>query len=385
MYLASHRFSVVLLGTVLTFQAESRLLAQFTDNDADDETRTIRSRVAASLSPDEAEDVLREAFSDQATAYVTAIRGAGSELELLDLERSLTAARLPSAASERALLGLASRLGAVGSTASLSLLQQLGKRQAEVVVYVEGCRGKMPVPLFDYPQAAKRAEFQILELTALTEFEGLVPAASADWFVEISEDDLASPRLSAALKVVGELSPESRELLRHQLLQQVETQLTPTAGELLVEIYRADVLVPQAEEFRRLPTGAAQRFVLESTAKGPPERASEVLRVARSHPGVASLAAFLDASRGLSNPRQYLQRDGATAAAVLARDKSPRMTRLLAAILADRRASADLERHTVLALLHQGTDVAKAAILDALAAADVPPSLAKKLERGLDR
>ncbi len=343
------------------------------------EIARVRSLFHSAENSGEAETVIRDAFGDHASATIRSLE-ALKESDLIAQVDSWD--KESPALRDRMLLEAARRLADSGTNAPLALLREIAAKQPLVLVLVPGCRRSLGVPVFDLAHEARRAEFDILRRAHENDFAQLDPKARLEWLLETAALPGDAPRLAAALRLLREQPGDVRERLRVALLG-YEGQLSDTAGQLLVEAWLADHFVPRAAELRRLSVLAAQRLVQDAARQDAASYRLDVLDVARSHAGVASLAAHLDGERGRLSPRRYLERDGASAASVLARDPSASMTRSLAAVLADASAPEAVRRHAALALLHQETPEARDAVAAALLSSELPPTLARKLRSWL--
>ena len=330
--------------------------------------------------------LLARSTSPEAARLLVDIEEVSDEHGLLDVAWTLTRVPLDDPAHERVLLRLVERLGSLGTPLSLPLLEELAARPPKTLALVESCRKPRAVPVFDYQAAAKRAVFAIEERRSIAEYQAL---SSVDervaWLVSSARYNAGSPRLQAALRLVGGIPPESYERLANRFRQVLGNTDVPAraTSELLVEVYLQRRRLPSSEEFSQLEARAAERFLLESRrSEG---ELSGALAVARDHPDLGSTVVFLEGNWTVSHPREFLERGGASAAAVLARTPSPRITSLLAAIASDATASEPLRRQAVLGLLHQGTTEAKGTVEWLLERRRLPSSVHAKLEEDFGR
>lgn len=342
------------------------------------EIARIRSLFRSAENPEEAETVLREAFGDQAASALRSL----DAMKEVDLIVWVGARREDAPAlRDRMLLEVARRLEDSGTKATLPLVRDIAATRPLVFAHVPGCRRSVRVPVFNHVRQARRAELGILRRAYESEYASLGPDARVGWLLETSAS-LDAPRLATALRLMRDEPIEVRRELREKLARS-EGPLSDSAGQLLVEVVLIDRIVPEAAELRRLTALPAQRLLVEAARQDDDYRLA-ILDLGRSHPDVASLAAHLDGERGRLSPRIYLERDGASAASVLARDRSSSMTRTLAAVLSDTEAADAVRRHAALALLHQETPEARAAVATALLSSDLPATLARKLRSALE-
>ena len=361
-----------LLSTSVAFSQE------LVDQESGEVTR-VRNLFLQTRDSTLAQRVVDTAFNEFTVRLIRRVKTVESEDVLLGQMMNGQNQFLPAPARERLFLETARRLGAIGSRTALPLLEEMARREPSLVAFVGGCRGRDPVVVFDYPQAAEWARSRILFRAYRQEFTELPVQHQVEWLLQAATDP-SRERLSMALEGVRALPSALRRHVREELLGGA-TPLTEAGSQIVVEALVRDGALPEERDLRRLSLPATHRLLRMS--EHDPQYYEAIIAIARSHSGLVSLAAALGGQQGVVDTRGYLERDGATAAAVLARDDSTVLTRRLEAILLDDGASESLLRHTALALMHQGTTEARHVLERTLERGSLPTSISRKLERWL--
>ena len=273
---------------------------------------------------------------------------------------------------------VAAKLGEIGTAASLAWLDAAAKQSPTVTVKELGCRAWFDRAVYPFDQEAAKAAWHIRQRAALDVYTA---RDDLGFLEEVAALDSSAPEVSAALAVIAKSGTGTAAKAAGDLAGGApNSPHGNTRSLLLAEAWATAGIAPNAPELALL-SDAGALYLLRLSEKFPAAERARLLAAARSHAGIASAAAFAEGRPGGLAVSEYLARDGATAAAVLASDGSPAMTAELAAALGD----AATARHAALALMLQATAEARAALDEAASNVALDEALRIDIEGWLGR